>query len=71
MTSAIKAMVLGMLKDYRGDNLYRAQMAFRGFNRAQMQLEHGSSGMTRQAVLDSYRERQDQVDRAIAEVEAL
>lgn len=48
---------LRRLVDYtQDDSLERAQAAFRGLTPAQMQEQHGSSGKTRQQILDGYRE---------------
>jgi len=71
MTSETKKLVLQGLSTLRGDNLERAEMAFRGLSVAQMQEQHGQSGETRQAILDGYREHVEAVEAAIEEVTAL
>lgn len=39
-----------------GDNLERAEMAFRGYTDAQIDQEYGQSGTTCRKILDDYRE---------------
>lgn len=40
----------------QGDNLERAEHAFRGLSEKQMNDEHGSSGKTRKQLLEEYRQ---------------
>ena len=69
----IKALVLALLADTRGDaedNLYRARRGFAYCTPEQMQEEYGLGGRTRAAILASYESRKAKVNEAIAWVEA-
>jgi hypothetical protein len=52
-----KEYVLRVMRDAQGDDLERATLSFRGLSNKQMQEQHGQSGLTRQQVLDEYREQ--------------
>jgi len=55
-----KEKLLRIVNNAQGDNLERADMAFHGLSQEQMWEEHGSSGLTRQTILDGYhREREE------------
>lgn len=47
--------LLRIVKNAKGDNLERAEMAFRGLPSVTMQEKYGSSGRTRQTILNDYR----------------
>lgn len=47
--------LLRIVQNAGGDNLERANIAFRGLSREQMQEDYGGSGQTRQTILDGYR----------------
>lgn len=61
--STHKAVVLAALRDYRGDDLIRAKMAFKGLSAEEMASNYGSSGESRQTILDDY----EDFDRNIVE----
>lgn len=63
MTAKEKA--IKMLESGRGDNLARAQFAFKKFNPEEMQKQHGESGYTRQQILDSYKKEELEIEAAI------
>ena len=65
-----KETALQALQYMRGDDLQRAQAAFRGCTPEQMQSLYYASGQTRQEIIDGYRAHQDRVDAAIAWVQA-
>ena len=60
-----RQMAIKALKNQKGDDSYRAKMAFRNCTPEQMQQEYGQSGETRQAILDGYLNRDAKIDRAI------
>lgn len=66
-----KSFIIQCIERARGDDMHRAERAFRNFTTTQMQEEHGQSGNTRQEVLDSYRHHSLTCDNAIIEVQAL
>ena len=47
-----KEYILRMLESSRGDDLERAEMAFRGQG---MDMEYGKSGRTRREILEAYK----------------
>ena len=61
-----KETVLRALEAYRGDDLYRATMAFRHCSPAEMEMQYGQSGQTRAAILRGYQEREKAIQEAIA-----
>ena len=64
-------IALDALYCHRGDDLYRAQSAFRGLSQKQMQEQHGMSGKTRQQIINEYQEHADKTDAAIAWVKSV
>lgn len=54
------------IRQVQGDDLERAELAFRGLTPAQLQEPFGHSGRTKQQVLDEYREHRAR-DRAAQE----
>lgn len=70
MTPETKRIVLCALEYYIGDDVFRARAAFKGLSHAEMQMEHGQSGRTRQQILDGYTEHYDAVHKAIQEVKS-
>ena len=54
------------LESMKGDDIYRAEYAFRGMSQDQMNQQHGLSGKTRSEILDEYRSRDAKVDAASA-----
>ena len=50
----IKEYIRGALRTKTSDNLERCKMAFKGLDNKQMQIEHGSSGQSRQEILEGY-----------------
>lgn len=68
MTS--KQITISALKQYKGDDLYRATRAFAGYSKNQMQEQHGQSGQTRQEILDGYQKHADACDVALAWIQS-
>lgn len=50
-----KETAIAIIKASFGDNLERAEFAFRNFTLGEMQQQYGESGQTRQKILDGYR----------------
>ena len=65
-----KELAIQALENMRGDDLYRAMLAFRGMTPQQMQEKHGRSGKTRAQVLADCHAHEDRVNAAIAWVRA-
>jgi hypothetical protein len=61
----IQELILRALENYRGDDLFRAKLAFKGMTPEEMQGQHGQSGFTRQSILDGYVQRERDVDAAV------
>lgn len=51
----VKEYIKDALNTRKSDNLERCEMSFEGLDDEQMQIEHGSSGLSRQEILDNYR----------------
>lgn len=66
ISDEVKRLLLYALDQYKGDSLERAEWAFKGSSPEQMQLQHGQSGLTRQVVLDGYRQERVRVLAAIS-----
>lgn len=66
-----KTIIRNALRTYRGDDYIRAMRAFSGLTSDAMLAPHGSSGQSRQSILDGYREHVERVDKALAAIEAL
>lgn len=62
-------LIVKALQQYRGDDLKRAQHAFRFFTQSQMKEEYGQSGQTPEEILKSYQEHVAAVDAAITWVQ--
>lgn len=60
-----KELALRALEQMRGDDLYRARVAFRGLSAEQMQEQHGQSEQTRAELLASYEAHEAKVTAAI------
>ncbi|MEK6832771.1 MAG: hypothetical protein AABY32_01875 [Nanoarchaeota archaeon] len=56
-----KEKILKALNWATDDDLERAEMSFKNFTPAQMKEQHGSSGKTRQEILDEYRREREQM----------
>ena len=54
MDENIKKLLLAALSQYRGDDLERAQLAFRNRTPAQMQEYYGQSDQSCQQILEGY-----------------
>ncbi len=61
----IRQTVESALANHRGDDLHRAESAFRNATSEQMAKEYGNSGQTPQEILDGYRAHESKVDRAL------
>ncbi len=68
MTNETKQIILRALNNYRGDNLERAQAAFKNCTPEQMQQLYGMSTETRQEILDGYKLHVEKVMKAIEEI---
>lgn len=62
--------VIRCLENAKGDDLYRAKLAFKGMTPDQMQEQHGQSRKTRQEILNGYLEHEAKMINAIAWVKA-
>ena len=62
----LRELVLRVLGQYRGDDLYRAKAAFRDCTQEEMQQQYGESGRTRAQIVEGYAEHVAKVDAAIA-----
>lgn len=71
MTRNTRAVVLRALQQYRGDDLERAEAAFRHYTAQQLASEYGQSGRTCQQILDEYRDHVARVEAAVNEVQGL
>jgi hypothetical protein len=60
-----KQTALQALEQMKGDDSYRARIAFRGLNDKQMQEQHGQSGKTRAQILAEYEAHDQKVQAAI------
>jgi len=67
----VKEFVLSCIERTRGDDLYRAQCAFKNCTPDQMNEEYGQSGQTRQQILDGYKAHNQKCDVAIAAVNGI
>jgi len=65
-----KRLAVQALENMKGDDSYRARMAFRHCTPEQMQEQHGASGRTRAQVLAEYEASDARIDAAIAWVQA-
>lgn len=71
MTKQTVEIIRRALQQYRGDDLERASVAFRGLSPKEMQTHYGASRRTRQQILDGYQQHVDAVTTALHEVEVL
>lgn len=71
MTPETKATVLAALQMMRGDDLERAEAAFKHCTPEQLQQPYGQSGYTKAEILQLYRNANVSIDAAIREVETL
>ena len=60
----MKAFILDCIETQRGDNLYRAQCAFRHCSPLEMDELYGKSGQTRQQIIDGYKVREEKCNAA-------
>lgn len=65
-----QALIIRALEGLKGDDTYRAKMAFRGLTPEQMRQQYGESGRTREEIVADYERRDAEVDAAIAWVTA-
>jgi len=66
-----RQMAIEALKSQKGDDTYRAKLAFRNCTPEQMQQEHGESGESRQTILDRYISTDAKIDEAIKWLEGV
>lgn len=62
MDISIKQTILEALRQYEGDDYYRAKAAFSGLTYDQMQEQYGQSGQTKQQILAGYSKHKNNVD---------
>jgi hypothetical protein len=67
----IPEFIIQCLENAKGDDSYRAKLAFKGMTHQQMQEKHGQSGKTRQQILDGYLAHDSFVEQAIEWVKAI
>lgn len=60
-----KEVILWALENAMGDDLERAEIAFKNYTPEQMATEYGQSGKTCQQILDGYRAHREEVENAI------
>jgi hypothetical protein len=60
-----KEIILDALNRYQGDDLERAEMAFRHLSDKDLDLQHGESGKTRRQILEGYRAERLEIKNAI------
>lgn len=65
----VREVLLHALRNFKGDDLERAERAFAGYSSHAMAQEYGRSGQTCQEILDGYRSSREEVNRAIKWVE--
>lgn len=58
-------LALQALENMRGDDLYRAQMAFAGMTDKELNEQHGESGKTRLQIIQEYKDHDRRVAKAI------
>lgn len=58
-------LAIQALNNAKGDDLYRAQMAFAGLGDAEMNQLHGLSGQTKREILDGYHQHERKINSAI------
>lgn len=68
ITESQKKKIVSILQNIKGDDTYRARMAFRSLTPKEMKEQHGNSGKTRQEILNSYLERDNEIDDLILAV---
>jgi hypothetical protein len=59
-----KEVILAALQQYEGDNLERAEMAFKHLTDAELDIQHGESGKTCRQILEGYRTFRAEVENA-------
>ncbi len=59
-------LAIQALQNMKGDDLYRAQLTFKGKTPEQMREQYGQSGKTCQMILNDYQEHNNKCDAAIA-----
>lgn len=57
--------VLRALAQARGDDAYRARMAWGNLPDAELDKEYGESGRTRRQIMAGYKAHEDELDRAV------
>ncbi len=60
-----KEVILYALKNSRGDDLERAETAFKDLSPQELDEQYGQSGKTCQQILDDYRDHRKEIDNAI------
>ena len=65
-----KEVILDALNNYHGDDLERAEIAFKNFSTQQLNEQYGQSGKTCRQILEGYRKHSAEVENAIKRFEA-
>ena len=60
-----KDFIKKVLKESKGDNLYRARARFRNLSAEELNKEHGESGQTCAEIITGYEEHEKKFDNAI------
>ena len=60
-----KQFVVSTLEQARGDDLYRAEAAFKGYTDEQLDTKYGQSDQTCREILEGYRACNAKIDAAI------
>lgn len=68
MTTKQKTDIIRILEQSKGDDLYRAKMAFKYMTPDQMGQQWGHSGKSCQEILDGYVKHEEQINELIAAV---
>jgi len=70
MATDPKATIKRALESFRGDDLYRARMAFKTRTPEQMQQPYGQSGQTCAQILEGYQQHDAAVNAALVWLES-
>ena len=60
-----KEVILAALRNLDGDDLERAEIAFKNYTPEQLNKEYGQSGKTCKEILDGYRKHRAEIKNAI------
>ena len=60
-----KEIILAALHNYRGDDLIRAEIAFKHLTEIELDMQYGQSGKTHRQILKEYRDSDTEIKNAI------